>query len=145
MALSLLHPFAYPVCKGWVLTMLTIYLSLRARSTMPYERLDSPTHGSSQEPPPPPLLTTAGTDGPAAPVVLYSTPVNTLDHYQGRTSVLLGAVQIGGGVFSIAIQAVLIYIHSLATYFGSGVWCGVMVSDSFQLLPSTHSKANILM
>lgn len=108
------------------LNCVTMYFRLFFSSfiIMSYQRMDSDTATTG---PTPPLLTTSTTATPT-PVVLYSTPDMSHERFQGRTAVILGIVQVVGGIVSILSQSVLIGIMSIAMYIGAGFWCGIPVS-----------------
>ena len=92
---------------------------------MPYQRLEPSEQASSM--PAPTVLTP--TISSASPMVLYSAPDNSHESYDGRTSVVLGTVQLVAGVLSIICQVILYTIQSIAMFISAGIWCGVPVSQ----------------
>ena len=74
--------------------------------------------------PAPPLVTNA-----TSAKVLYTALDNSYEHYDGRKSVVFGAVQLVGGVLCIICQGILYTIGlSVANYLSAGIWCGLAVS-----------------
>ena len=91
---------------------------------MSYERLEPGEQASSL----PASTQLTPTTSSAGPQVLYSVPDNSHESYDGRTSVVLGTVQVVAGVLSIICQVILYTIQSVATFISAGIWCGVPVS-----------------
>ena len=113
---------------------------------MSYKRLDT-KQASTESPPsyapvpsalptPPPATSTS--PGGGTPVVLYTDTNNSHECYDGRTSVVLGSLQVVAGVLSVLLTVILLILtlpdrsvppSTMDWSMPPSTWCGLPVSQ----------------